>query len=107
MRSPRRARCAHPGRSARWRGRGSRATAGRGGWAAGGSIGARGGGERGGGGGGGWPAREPRLYLPQDTTVGPDGRLFVVDWNNHRIRVIEPDGTMRIVAGIGELGLAA
>jgi len=55
----------------------------------------------------GLPARETRLYLPQDTTVGPDGRLFVVDWNNHRIRVIEADWTMHIVAGIGELGLAA
>ena len=55
----------------------------------------------------GLPARETRLYLPQDTTVGPDGPLYVVDWNNHRIRVINADGTMRIVAGIGELGLAA
>jgi DNA-binding beta-propeller fold protein YncE len=45
-----------------------------------------------------------RLYLPQDSTVGPDGRLYVVDWNNHRIRVIQEDGTMKIVAGIGELG---
>jgi sugar lactone lactonase YvrE len=42
------------------------------------------------------PARETRLYLPQDTTVGPDGRLYVVDWNNHRIRVIADDGTMHI-----------
>ena len=55
----------------------------------------------------GLPARETRLYLPQDTTVGPDGRLYVVDWNNHRIRVIEADGRMRIVAGAGELGIAA
>jgi hypothetical protein len=55
----------------------------------------------------GLPARETRLYLPQDTTVGPDGRLFVVDWNNHRIRVIETDGLMHIVAGAGELGLNA
>jgi sugar lactone lactonase YvrE len=53
------------------------------------------------------PARDTRLYLPQDATVGPDGRLYVVDWNNHRIRVIEDDGRMRIVAGVGELGLAA
>jgi hypothetical protein len=53
------------------------------------------------------PARETRLYLPQDMTVGPDGRLYVVDWNNHRIRVIADDGTMRIVAGAGELGVAA
>jgi hypothetical protein len=48
-------------------------------------------------------ALDTRLYLPQDTTFGPDGRLYVVDWNNHRIRVIEADGRMRIVAGIGEL----
>lgn len=47
-----------------------------------------------------------RLYLPQDVTVAPepDGRLFVVDWNNHRIRVVDHDGVMRIVAGAGELG---
>jgi sugar lactone lactonase YvrE len=50
------------------------------------------------------PALETRLYLPQDTTFGPDGRLYVVDWNNHRIRVIDTDRRMHVVAGIGELG---
>ena len=52
-------------------------------------------------------ALKTNIYLPQDVTVAPppDGRVFVVDWNNHRIRVIEHDGTMTIVAGIGELGL--
>ena len=52
----------------------------------------------------GQAALATRLYLPQDMTVGPDGRLFVVDWNNHRIRAVNADGTMTIVAGIGELG---
>jgi hypothetical protein len=50
------------------------------------------------------PALGTRLYLPQDVTVGPDGRLYVVDWNNHRIRSIDEHGVMHIVAGIGELG---
>jgi hypothetical protein len=54
----------------------------------------------------GLPARQTRLYLPQDTTFGPDGRLYVVDWNNHRIRAIGSDRIMSIVAGIGELGLS-
>ena len=48
-----------------------------------------------------------RLYLPQDMTVGPDGNLFVVDWNNHRIREIDSvRGIMKIVAGAGELSLS-
>src|SRR6185295_18831206 len=45
----------------------------------------------------GLPARETRLYLPQDATVGPDGRVYVVDWNNHRIRVVAADRTMHVV----------
>jgi DNA-binding beta-propeller fold protein YncE len=55
------------------------------------------------------PALHTDLYLPQDVTVAPapDGRVFVSDWNNHRIRVLEKDGTMTIVAGVGELGLSA
>ncbi len=27
------------------------------------------------------------FYLPQDLTYGPDGRLYILDWNNHRVRV--------------------
>ena len=37
------------------------------------------------------PAEAPPLqalfYLPQDLTYGPDGRLYILDWNNHRVRV--------------------
>ncbi|HEY0709410.1 MAG TPA: hypothetical protein VGG33_21550, partial [Polyangia bacterium] len=44
-----------------------------------------------------------RLYAPVDLAFGPTGKLVIVDWNNHRIRALESNGTLRIVAGIGEL----
>lgn len=44
------------------------------------------------------------LYLVQDVTIGPDGRPYVADWNNHRIRTLDVDGTVRTVIGTGELG---
>ena len=43
------------------------------------------------------------LYLPQDLTFGPDGRAYIVDWNNHRIRVID-QGKVQTLIGTGELG---
>jgi sugar lactone lactonase YvrE len=55
----------------------------------------------------GQKATDTRLYLPQDVSVGPDKRIYVVDWNNHRVRAVDADGVMHIVAGIGELGLSA
>jgi sugar lactone lactonase YvrE len=33
-----------------------------------------------------------------------DGSLYILDWNNHRIRRLDPDGILRHVAGRGELG---
>ncbi len=42
-------------------------------------------------------------YLPQDTTYGPDGRLYFLDWNNHVIRVQGSDGKVTTVVGNGEL----
>ena len=48
--------------------------------------------------GDGLPGTETALYLPQDVSFGPDGRLYVADWNNHRIRrvadgVVESPGS--------------
>ena len=43
------------------------------------------------------------LYDPSDIAFAPDGSLVIVDWNNHRIRQVQKDGTLKIVAGIGEL----
>ncbi len=43
------------------------------------------------------------LYLPQDVTYGPDNRLYILDWNNHRVRVVD-GGVVRTLIGTGELG---
>jgi hypothetical protein len=50
------------------------------------------------------PALEATMSLPQDTLHGPDGTLYILDWNNHRIRRLAADGTIHHVAGRGELG---
>lgn len=48
-------------------------------------------------------AVEARLSLPQDTLTSSAGAVYILDWNNHRIRKLE-DGVIRHVAGRGELG---
>jgi hypothetical protein len=50
------------------------------------------------------PALDARFSLPMDTLAAPDGTIFILDWNNHRVRKLEADGTIRHVAGRGELG---
>jgi hypothetical protein len=50
------------------------------------------------------PALEAKMSLPQDTLMGPDGTLYILDWNNHRVRSLAADGILRHVAGSGELG---
>lgn len=50
------------------------------------------------------PARSAELYLPMDVTPNAGGELFVLDWNNHRVRAIDAGGMMRTVAGDGQLG---
>lgn len=57
--------------------------------------------------GDGLPAQETSLYLVQDVTVGPDGLVYFPDWNNHKIRRVDADGTVSTVAGTGMLGDAA
>lgn len=44
------------------------------------------------------------MSLPQDTLHAADGTMYILDWNNHRIRKVTADGMMRHVAGRGELG---
>ncbi|MBM3945502.1 MAG: hypothetical protein FJ317_08475 [SAR202 cluster bacterium] len=49
-------------------------------------------------------ALESDLYLPFDVEVGPDGTLYLVDWNNHRIREFTSEWTLKTVAGAEALG---
>jgi hypothetical protein len=49
------------------------------------------------------PALDALLSLPQDTLTSSDGTIYILDWNNHRIRKLE-NGIIRHVAGRGELG---
>ncbi len=42
---------------------------------------------------------QSKLYFPEDLTFGPDGRAYIVDWNNHRIRRVEKNDTLTVVIG--------
>lgn len=46
---------------------------------------------------------EADLWWPQDVTFSPDGLPYILDWNNHRVRVIE-NGLVHTVLGTGILG---
>jgi sugar lactone lactonase YvrE len=47
-------------------------------------------------------AATAQFNQPQDIAIGEDGTIYVADSLNHRIRVIDPDGTVRTLAGTGE-----
>ncbi|MEO8178777.1 MAG: hypothetical protein ABI895_08090 [Deltaproteobacteria bacterium] len=49
------------------------------------------------------PALDALLSFPQDTLTASDGTMYLLDWNNHRIRKVI-DGKIYHVAGRGELG---
>ena len=53
------------------------------------------------------PATEAQLDSPYKLKIGPDGRLYIGDQNNHRIRAIDlDDGTITTVAGNGDKGFS-
>ena len=50
------------------------------------------------------PALLASLDTPMDVTVGPGGEIFVIDWNGHKIRRLDADGTLAFVVGSGKEG---
>lgn len=49
----------------------------------------------------GLPAARTAFYLPSEVRRGPDGLLYIMDFNNMRLRRIEADGTVATIAGDG------
>ena len=54
--------------------------------------------------GDGGPAITARLYRPGDVAVDSSGNLYIADTYNHRIRRVDPSGTISTIAGTGERG---
>ncbi len=47
----------------------------------------------------GLPPRETDLYWAFDVEFAPDGRAYILDWNNHLVRRINADGLVETVIG--------
>jgi YD repeat-containing protein len=51
--------------------------------------------------GDGGPALQARLGYPLGVALGPDGSLYIAEWNNNRVRRVGPDGIITTFAGGG------
>lgn len=54
--------------------------------------------------GDGGPATSARLFYPKSIQIAPDGKLYIADTFNGRIRVVAADGTISTIAGNGRFG---
>ena len=54
--------------------------------------------------GDGGPATEARLNRPRGIAVDTAGNLYIADANNHKVRRVDPNGTITTVAGTGDEG---
>lgn len=55
-------------------------------------------------GGDGGPAAQAQLNIPQGLAVDSAGRVYIADTLNNRVRRVDPDGTIRTLAGNGQAG---
>jgi DNA-binding beta-propeller fold protein YncE len=57
--------------------------------------------------GDGGPAYQASLNYPRDAEIGPDGKLYIADTDNHRVRAVDLDtGIITTVIGNGHAGFA-
>ena len=54
--------------------------------------------------GDGGPATEAHLNKPSDIAIGPNGSVYIADYQNHRVRVVDTDGIITTFAGSGDPG---
>lgn len=56
--------------------------------------------------GDGLPASRTDLYLPSAVRRGPDDRIHLMDFNSHRLRVVDDEGLVRTLVGNGVHAIA-
>src|SRR5262245_47185350 len=56
--------------------------------------------------GDGGPASEASLNMPGSVAVDAEGNVYLADWQNERIRKINPAGIISTVAGNGQRGFS-
>jgi len=56
--------------------------------------------------GDGGPATAAKLDRPLAVAVDAQGNVFIPDYNNHRIRMVNPQGIITTIAGTGTAGLS-